>query len=256
MATSNRTAAHSPLTRALLRCGVLAGPLFVAVFVMEGTKRRDYSPMQQPVSALALGPRGFVQTANFVVVGTLYVAGSRGLSRAGSGNGRLVPALIGGAGVGLLAAARFPTDPVPGYPPGSDSSPPHQTTTGMLHNLASVPVFLGVSASAALSAVKATRRGEHAWAAYSAASGATMLATTVAAGAGFGQSPQVVGVAGLFQRISIVSGFSWVSIACARALRQRIHSEPKAPLNPRFRTRAHGRSRSCVRDPGRCSDSR
>jgi Protein of unknown function (DUF998) len=219
MATSNRFAASSPLTRALLWCGVVAGPLFVAVFVMEGRKRRGYSPMQQPVSALALGPRGFVQTANFIVAGTLFVAGSRGLSRAGSVIGRLVPALIGGAGVGLLAAARFPTDPVPGYPPGSDTSPPHQTTTGMLHNLASVPVFLGLSASAALSAVTAIRRGEHRWAAYSAASGATMLTTTIVAGAGFGQSPRVVDVAGLFQRVSIVSGFSWVSMACARALR-------------------------------------
>ncbi len=252
MANRNRTAASSPLTRALLRCGVVAGPLFVTVFVVEGTKRRDYSPMQQPVSALALGPRGFVQTANFVVAGTLYVAGSRGLSRAGSANSRLVPALIGAAGIGLLAAALFPTDPVPGYPPGSDTSPPRQTTTGMLHNLASVPVFLGLSASAALSAINAIRRGEHRWTAYSAASGATMLTTTVVAGAGFGQAPRLVDVAGLFQRVSIITGFSWVSIACARALRTSRGTEPKSPLNRRFRTRAHDRSRSCVRDPGHC----
>src|SRR3984885_629971 len=218
MTHSNRTAASSPLTRALLRCGLVAGPLFVTVFVVEGTKRRDYRPMQQPVSALALGPRGFVQTANFVAAGTLFLAGGRVLSRAGPGPNRLVPALIGAAGIGLLAAALFPTDPVPGYPPGSESLPPHPTTTGMLHNLASVPVFLGLAVSAALSAIKAIRRGEHVWAAYSAASGATMLTTTVVAGAGFGQSPRLVGVAGLFQRVSIVAGFSWVSIACARAL--------------------------------------
>jgi hypothetical protein len=191
----------------------------VGVFVVEGAQRSDYRPLRQPVSALALGPRRFVQTANFVVAGTLFVAGARGLSRAGSGNGGLVTVLIGAAGAGLLTAAVFPTDPVSGYPPETDAVPPHQTTTGMLHNLSSVPVFLGVSASAALSAVKAIRRGEHGWAAYSVASGATMLGTTLIAGAGFGQSPRAVDVAGLFQRISIVSGFSWVSIVCARALR-------------------------------------
>jgi hypothetical protein len=50
-----------------------------------------------------------------------------------------------------------------------------------------------------------------------------MLATTVAAGAGFGQSPglvRLVRLAGLFQRASIVTGFAWVSAISAQALRR------------------------------------
>ncbi len=209
--------ASSQLTRALLGCGTVAGPLFVTVFVAEAIQRPDYNAMRQPVSALALGPRGFVQTTNFVVAGTLFLGGARGLSRH-SDRDRLVPALIGGAGLGLLAAALFPTDPVPGYPPGPGA--PSTTTTGTLHNLSSLPVFMGVTAAAALSAVKAIRRADYAWGMYSAASGATTLATTTLAGAGFAQSPRLVNVGGLFQRIAIVAAFGWVSVVCGRALRR------------------------------------
>jgi hypothetical protein len=45
-----------------------------------------------------------------------------------------------------------------------------------------------------------------------------MLATTVLAGAGFGQAPRLVNLAGLFQRASIVTGFGWLTALSAQAL--------------------------------------
>jgi hypothetical protein len=45
-----------------------------------------------------------------------------------------------------------------------------------------------------------------------------MLAGTVLAGAGFGQSPRLVRLGGLFQRASIISGFTWLAALSARAL--------------------------------------
>jgi hypothetical protein len=42
----------------LLACGVVTGPLFVVVFLLEGALREGYAPMRQTVSALALGARG------------------------------------------------------------------------------------------------------------------------------------------------------------------------------------------------------
>jgi hypothetical protein len=48
-------------TRGLLRCGVVAGPVFVAVCLLEGTVRDAYRPLRHPVSSLALGPRGWIQ---------------------------------------------------------------------------------------------------------------------------------------------------------------------------------------------------
>ncbi len=82
--------------------------------------REGYRPLRHPVSSLALGPRGWVQAANFTVAGTLFQAGAAGLAGAGdSVGGQPAPALIGAAGAGLIAAAVFTTDPVSGYPPGT-----------------------------------------------------------------------------------------------------------------------------------------
>jgi hypothetical protein len=45
-----------------------------------------------------------------------------------------------------------------------------------------------------------------------------MLASTLLAGAGFGQSPRFVSRGGLFQRASIITGFGWLTALSARAL--------------------------------------
>jgi hypothetical protein len=67
------------LVRSLLTGGALAGPLFVGTFLVEGATRADYDPLRHPVSSLALGPGGWVQTANFAVAGVLYVGFGAGL---------------------------------------------------------------------------------------------------------------------------------------------------------------------------------
>jgi hypothetical protein len=112
-------------TRKLLRCGIWAGPVFTATFLAEGAARDGYRPLRHPVSSLALGPRGWVQTANFAVTGVLCLAGAAGLHRtddrlAGS---RAGPILVAAAGAGLIGAAAFRTDPVGGYPPGTPDMP-------------------------------------------------------------------------------------------------------------------------------------
>jgi hypothetical protein len=47
-----------------------------------------------------------------------------------------------------------------------------------------------------------------------------MLTTAVLSGAGFGQSPGLVPVAGLLQRVSIITGLTWLTALSARALRR------------------------------------
>jgi Protein of unknown function (DUF998) len=209
-------------TRGLLRCGVAAGPAFVAAFLLEGAVRDDgYRPRRHPVSSLALGPRGWIQTANFTVAGTLFLAGAAGLARAGSpGRGRAVPALVAAAGAGLIAAAVFPTDPVSGYPPGTSDAITEPSRTGQAHNLAAVPVFVGLPAAAIACGGRSWQAGEHGFGLYSAGTGVAMLTTIGLAGAGFGQSPRLVDRAGLFQRASIITGFAWLTVLSARALRR------------------------------------
>jgi hypothetical protein len=207
-------------TRVLLRCGVAAGPVFIAVFLLEGAVRDGYRPLRHPVSSLALGPRGWVQAGNFAVAGTLFLAGAAGLALAGEpvGSSRAAQALIGAAGAGLIGSAVFTTDPVSGYPRGTPDALTQPSRAGTAHNLAAVPVFLGLPAAAAACGWRSWRAGQHGFGLYSAGTAVTMLTTMAVAGAGFGQSPRLVNVAGAFQRTSIITGFAWLTALSARAL--------------------------------------
>jgi hypothetical protein len=209
-------------TRGLLRCGVAAGPVFIAVFLLEGAVRDGYRPLRHPVSSLALGPRGWIQTGNFAMAGTLFLAGAAGLARAGDrvASGRTAPALIGGAGAGLIGAAVFTTDPVSGYPPGTPDAITRPSRAGIAHNLVAVPVFAGLPAAALASGWRSWRAGQHRFGLYTAGTGVTMFAAAVLAGAGFGQSPRFVSLGGLFQRVSIVTGFGWLTTVFAQELRR------------------------------------
>jgi hypothetical protein len=201
-------------TRRLLRCGMWAGPVFAATFLAEGAVRDGYRPLRHPVSSLALGPRGWVQTANFAVTGGLCLAGAAGLRLAG---GRTGPALVAAAGAGLIGAAAFPTDPVGGYPPGTPDMPVKFSRAGTVHNLAAVPFFFGLPAAAASYGWRSWRAGQPGFAGYCAATAVTMPVTVALAGAGFGRSSRR-DYGGLFQRASIITGFAWLTAVSARAL--------------------------------------
>ena len=206
-------------TRRLLRCGLAAGPVFVTAFVAQGAARDGYRPLRHPVSSLALGPGGWAQAANFAVTGTLFLAAAAGLSRARdrAAGPRAGPALIGAAGAGLIGSALFPADPVSGYPPGTPSTPRAPSRAGTLHNLAAIPVFLGLPAAAAGASWRSFQAGQRGWGLYCAGTAITMPAAMTLAGAGFGQSSRLVRLGGLFQRAAIVTGFAWLTALCARA---------------------------------------
>jgi hypothetical protein len=90
----------------------------------------------------------------------------------------------------------------------------------MAHNLAAVPVFFGLPAAALACSWPSWRAGQRGFGLYSAGTAVTMLATMAVAAAGFGQSPRLVNLGGLFQRASIVTGFAWLTALSARALQR------------------------------------
>jgi hypothetical protein len=217
----NIPGARHAWTRGLLACGVAAAPVFVAVFVLEGAVRDGYRPLRHPVSSLALGPRGWVQKANFAVTGTLFLGAAAGLIRADDlAVGTAAPVLVGAAGAGLIGAAVFTTDPVSGYPPGTPDALSQPSRAGAAHNLAAVPVFIGLPAAAFACGWRSWRAGQHRFGLYSAGTAVTMLTTMALAGAGFSQSDRLVDLGGLFQRASIISGFAWLTALSGQALRR------------------------------------
>lgn len=173
--------------RSSLVFGALAGPAFVVIFTAAGRRQVGYDPCRLPVSSLALGPDGWVQRANFILTGGLYCLVARSLAQTPThvAGPRIVPALAFAAGVGLIGSGVFVTDPVNGYPAGSQPVPaPPSTTRGRLHNICAIPIFAGIPAAGLISAGSALRRRRYGWAAYSAGSAAGTTAAFALFGAG------------------------------------------------------------------------
>ncbi len=198
----------------LLAAGMIGPLLFILVFLIAGAIRPDYNPLRQPVSSLSIGPSGWIQKASFIITGSLIFAFAIGLQRLlkGPGGSFWGPLLIALVGLGLFGAGLFVADPMNGYPPGTPLVPGVRTTHGQLHDLFGVPVFLGLPIGCLVFGRYFWKRGQRAWTAYSLISGLFMFATFVLAGMGFSQVGGLAGVAGVFQRLSIGSGWIWIAL--------------------------------------------
>lgn len=211
--------------RILLACGVIAPLFFIFVFLIEGATRSNYDPLRQPVSSLSIGSLGWMQNANFIITGLLLLAFAIGLRlvlHPGSGS-FWGPVLLGLVGIGLTGAGFFNTDPLNGYPPGTPLVPTVNTFHGTLHNLFSLPVFVCLPIACFMFARIFFKLGEPGWAVYSIFAGLAMLVTFVLAGMGFQQDPGFTDFAGLYQRISIIVGFTWITLLAVYLLRNPYH---------------------------------
>jgi hypothetical membrane protein len=94
--------------------GMIGPALYITVFTIEGWLRPGYDPRMMFVSELALGPRGWIQNANFILLGLLFLIFARGVGaefRVGRAakDGPILLALIG---VSHLASGVFVMDPL------------------------------------------------------------------------------------------------------------------------------------------------
>ncbi|NRQ39727.1 DUF998 domain-containing protein [Nonomuraea sp. NN258] len=125
-------------TRVLLGCGPAAGPLFLAVWLVQALTREGYDPSFHPLSLLSLGDLGWIQIANFVLCGLLYVACAAGLRRVlhPGRAGTWGPLLVAANGIGMIIAGVFTTDPGAGFPAGAPAgAPPVMSWHGVLHEI-------------------------------------------------------------------------------------------------------------------------
>lgn len=93
--------------------GLIGSALFVTTFTLEGWLRPGYNSLSMFVSELSLGPRGWVQIANFVVFGFLFLLFDSGVAaefRDGKASkaGPIVLAIIG---LSLLVSGPLVMDP-------------------------------------------------------------------------------------------------------------------------------------------------
>jgi Protein of unknown function (DUF998) len=211
-APSGSSATTNRGTRALLACGIVAGPLFVAVALLQALTRDGFDLGRHPLSLLSLGELGWIQIANFVVAGLLVVAFAVGLRRVlhpGRG-GTWGPLLLGAYGAGLIAGGVFIADAGAGFPPGAPAGAPEQLSWhGILHDAAHVLAFLSLIGACFVLARRFAALGQRGWATYCLATGVALLGLMA------WPDPDTVIVQ---LALAIVLGWAWLSVMAARLL--------------------------------------
>lgn len=174
--TSSSVPKTPALTRTLLLCGAVAGPLFLLTVLIQDYTRPDFNPRLQGLSLLSLGDWGWVQIVNFVLAGVLNLLYAWGLRRRlhPGRAGTWGPLLIGAYGLGLVTVGVFRTDPADGFPPGV-VAPAHPSGHGAIHALVAGFTFLALSAALAVFVRFFLARKERWWACYCLASTVLML---------------------------------------------------------------------------------
>lgn len=202
-----------PAKNRMLACGPVGAFFFVFLFLTQGFLLNDYDAMRYPVSSLVLSENGWVQILNFLVTGALMLIFSFGIRSQHKflRNSKNFWLLVMLTGIGLTGAGVFPTDPVFGYPGHLPLRVAQFTFTGHMHDLFSLLVFVCLSWACFVSAKSYSAEGQHYFASYSRITAVFILLTFLLAGAGFKQTPLLVNVAGLLQRLSITGGCAWLA---------------------------------------------
>nr|WP_276612031.1 DUF998 domain-containing protein [Kineococcus vitellinus] len=145
---------------------MFAGPLLGLSWLVQGLVRDGYDFTRHPMSLLALGEGGWVQTASFCAAGGLVLVCAAGLHRVltdGPG-ARWAPRLVAVTGGCLVAAGVFSTDPGAGFPAGAPQGAPVLSWHGALHEAAHLGAVAAWIALCLVLRARFARQGDRAWA--------------------------------------------------------------------------------------------
>ena len=208
-----------PVPRTIVRqlwFGLGGAALFTAVASLQGSIRPGYDARQQAVSALSLGPDGWIQQLNFVVFGAsllFTIPALRQLLRGGVG-ARSYPAATALSGVCLVVLGFVAQDPAPGYDP-EQLGLAVPTARGLLHlALAAVAMVSSVVGLFLMAARFARDPRWHSWVRPTQLV-ALFAIVCVAVYAVWSTKPS--GFAGVFERLAILASPVW-ALAFARRL--------------------------------------
>jgi uncharacterized protein DUF998 len=203
------------VTRSLLGYGVLAGPFYLTVGLIQAFVRDGFVFSRHPLSVLANGPGGWAQTANFALTGLMVIAAAVGFSRVPGSSLRATGWWLGLFGASMIAAAFFRADPMNGFPVGTPAGPPaSMSTMGMMHFIVGTLGFTALGVSCLVAARAMSRRGERSAARMSLVSGIVVLIAFFGGGA---FSSMVGGVIGIW--IAVVVGWAWLAAMSLRLYR-------------------------------------
>jgi hypothetical protein len=164
------------VTRSLLGYGVLAGPFYLTVGLVQAFVRDGFDFARHPLSVLANGPGGWAQTANFVLTGLMVVAAAVGFKRVLGPRSLAASGFLGAFGASMLVAAVFRADPMDGFPVGTPIGPPTSISTmGLVHFIAGGLGFVSLALSCFFAARAMSRRAAPSMARLSTLSGLSVV---------------------------------------------------------------------------------
>ena len=205
------------VTRALLICGVVAGPVYLIVGLVQALTRPGFDITRHDLSLLSNGDLGWIQVANLLLTGLLTVLAAVGMRRAmPSGRGRAAaPVLVAIYGLGTIGAGLFSADPAFGFPPGTPATANSISWHGLLHFVCGGVGFLALIVACFIFARRFATKNERTWSVWSVVTGVVFLAAFFGIAAGSGNSWTVLGF-----WIGILTAWAWVATVCLHLRRE------------------------------------
>jgi hypothetical protein len=208
--------------RNLLTGGMLAGPLYILLGLVQIVARSDFDPTRHSLSLMSNGDLGWIQISNFLLTGLLVIAGAIGARHAlhNKAGGFWGPLLLGLFGLGLIGSGIFVADPMHGFPVGAPAGPPVEpTTSGLLHIVTGSLGFLGLIAACFIFARHFALQQQRHWAAYSVTTGVIFLAGFIGIAAGSQQTGSALQFVTLAFTAAVILGWTWISLVMAQLMK-------------------------------------
>jgi hypothetical protein len=201
-----------PVPRILLRrlwVALAAGGLSFVITTAQGFVREGYDWWHQAMSALSLGPSGWIQMLNLIGFGAVMLATVSTWRRilAGGTGATAYPLLTATTGMSFVVVGIVPQDPAPGYDPaGLALQAP--TALGLVH--LAIAGVAAVSSVAGLFVIAARFAGDPLWRSWRAPTWTAALAM-IACITLFGVwSVRSTGFAGTFERAAMLIPMLWM----------------------------------------------
>jgi hypothetical membrane protein len=195
-------------TRSLLGYGVVAGPIYLTVSLIEAFTRDGFDITRDAWSVLANGPYGWIHIVNLIAAGVMTGAAAYGMRRAlGPG---WAPRLIAVYAASLVGAGIFRADPVDGFPAGAQA-PATMSWHSAVHFGCGAVGFTCLAVGAFVLGRRFAREGRKRWAAYSVATGVVFLAGFAGVATGGGSAAGTLGFTA-----AVVLVCSWISAVSVR----------------------------------------
>jgi hypothetical protein len=213
------------VTRSLLGYGVIAGPIYVLVGLVQALVRDGFDLSKHSLSLLANGSGGWVHILNLILAGLFVLAAAVGFVRA------MRPARGPGIALGIYGACLilsgvFVADRMDGFPPGTPAGVPDEASvSGVLHLALGGIGFIALAVFFVLVASWFAGRGDSSMATRSRIA-ATVIAIAFLAGAATAMS--VVGVALIW--VAVLAGFGWLLVTSVATYRTVPHPDGSADV--------------------------